>query len=187
MNFIKLTHYSTGNVTYLKSEDITSVSQGFDRTLIICTNGQGAHYREGAEYIMDLIHGETYPPAVEYGEPTQADFEMGHVAGVCDLGPIPQPNKEKAMPLEQETYYRVVAKYDANFNNDVEINTYRTRVDAIEMFKMVIDDFKDSISGQLDLDECDFEDMKRPLPSVYLQDESGEDSVRVYVEEEFIL
>jgi hypothetical protein len=184
MNFIKLTHFSTGNITYLKSEDITSVSQGFDRTLVICNNGQGAHYRECAEYIMDLIHGGEYPPAVEYGEePTQADFEYGHVAGVCDLGPLP----EKAKQLEQDIYYRIVAKYDANFNNDVEINTYRTRPDAVEVFREVVEDFQQAISGELDLDECDFEGMSADFPSVYLQDKTGENSVRVYVQEEYIL
>jgi hypothetical protein len=185
-NFIQLTHFSTGDTSFVKVDDISTVSQGFDRSLVLTTAGKGAHYRESAEYIIEAMNANIMNRTrIMPDEPTQADFECGHVAGVCDLGPIPQPNKPKQ--LEQDIYYRVVAKWDANFRNCVEINTYRTRPDAIELFKMVIDDFKDSISGQLDIDDCDFEDMKRDLPSVYLVDESGEDSVRVYVEEEYIL
>jgi hypothetical protein len=177
MNFIKLTHFSTGNVTYLKSEDITSVSQGFDRTLVICNNGQGAHYREGAEYIMDLIHGETYPPAVERGEPTQADFEMGHVAGVCDLGPLPIDIKN--VPL-----YQVVAHWDTNAHREIEITTYENRLDAIDCFNWAMQDFQDTITqGGLDLNECDFENKDDELPTVYMQDSSGEGSIRISVRE----
>jgi hypothetical protein len=175
MNFIKLTHFSTGNVTYLKSEDITSVSQGFDRTLIICNNGQGAHYREGAEYIMDLIHGETYPPAVEYGEPTQADFEMGHVAGVCNLGPLPQP--------VEDIVYTVTADYDLYDGNQFEHKVFRNRLEACEFFSSLINDFTKRVEYQLCNEDCDFENMREMIPSVYLVDTDHENFARITVEE----
>jgi hypothetical protein len=175
MNFIKLTHFSTGNVTYLKSEDITSVSQGFDRTLIICTNGQGAHYREGAEYIMDLIHGETYPPAVEYGEPTQADFEMGHVAGVCDLGPLITVEPKKVV-------YTVTADYNLDHGNEFKHKVFKDLADARDYYHDLYYEFKKNV-GTFDYDDCDFENENDDIPTVYLVDTDHENFVRITVEE----
>jgi hypothetical protein len=175
MNFIKLTHFSTGNVTYLKSESITGVSQGFDRSLVFVEGQQPAHYREGAEYIMDLIHGGEYPPAVEYDEPTQADFEMGHVAGVCDLGPLPQPN--------EDIIYTVTADYDMHDGNSFEHKVFRNRLEAVEFFHGLVADFNQIVRYQLCQEDSDFENMDEAIPNVYLVDADHENFARITVEE----
>lgn len=159
MNFIKLTHFSTGNVTYIKSESITGVSQGFDRSLLFVDGQQPAHYKESAEYIMDLIHG-----------------------GGCNLGPIPTElvNSE---PVNGDIVYTVTADYDMEHGNEFEHKVFRNRLDAIDFFKGLVSDFTQIVKYQLCQDDTDLENLEEAIPSVYLVDADHENFARITVEE----
>lgn len=162
-NYIQLTHYSTGDTSFVNVDAIVTVSQGFDRVLVITTAGQGSYYRESAEYIMECIEANII-------NRVRLDPQ------VCDLGPVPVDVKD--VPL-----YQVVAKWDTNFNNDVEVCTYENRLDAIGCFKACIDEFQNGISDSLDLEDCDFSGRDADLPEVYLVDRSGEDTLKLTVKE----